>query len=281
MPEAERDPVQPRLRETAAQARETPASAAHASPNAEPGWRRWLRNIAIAAAAGVFLALVGAMGTAQASLPMRLMYWLPLMIGGSVVGHFVSVVVARIPRASASPWIFGGLLALAVSIPLTVLVWAYTSLLSPSPLPVGQLPGFFVGVLVISVGMTAVMMLASQPGRVTHAPAEGEPSVQVRFLERLPAKLKGAKLYAVSAEDHYLRLHTSKGSDLILMRLGDAISELEGLEGAQTHRSWWVAKEAVRGVRREGERMTLLLPDSMEAPVSRPNVRALRERGWF
>ena len=34
------------------------------------------------------------------------------------------------------------------------------------------------------------------------------------------------------------------------MRLSDAVEELEGLEGAQTHRSWWVARDAVRGVER-------------------------------
>lgn len=234
----------------------------------------------IAAAAGVFLAFVGAMNTGAAPLSARLVYWVPLMIGGSVVGHLVSLLVARIPRANANPWLFAAMLAVAVSIPITVLVWAYTSLLSPSPLRVEHLPGFFLGVLVISAGMTAIMMLASQPGRVTHAPPEGA-AVPVRFLERLPTKLKGGRLYAVSSEDHYLRLHTSKGSDLILMRLADAISELEGVEGAQTHRSWWVAKDAVQGMRREGDRVTLLLPDGLQAPVSRPNVRPLREAGWF
>jgi DNA-binding LytR/AlgR family response regulator len=88
-------------------------------------------------------------------------------------------------------------------------------------------------------------------------------------------------LYAVSSEDHYLRLHTSKGSDLILMRLSDAIIELEGLEGAQTHRSWWVAKEAVESTRRDGDKVVLLLKGGAEAPVSRPNMRPLREAGWF
>ncbi len=273
--------MQPELREPPAPARETPASATRASRIASPTWRQWVRNIAIAAAAGVFLAYVGALNTDDAPLLARLVYWVPLMIVGSVVGHLVSLLVTRFPRAIANPWIFAALLAVAVSIPITVLVWAYTSLLSPTPLRVEHLPGYFLGVLVISAGMTAIMMLASQPGRVTHATPEGAAAAPVRFLERLPAKLKGAKLYAVSAEDHYLRLHTSKGSDLILMRLADAISELEGLEGAQTHRSWWVAKDAVQGMRREGDRVTLMLPDGLEAPVSRPNVRPLREAGWF
>jgi DNA-binding LytR/AlgR family response regulator len=128
--------------------------------------------------------------------------------------------------------------------------------------------------------MTAIMMLVNQRGRVTHAPAAGA-AASVRFLERLPAKLRGAAIYAVSAEDHYLRLHTSKGADLILMRLADAITELEGLEGAQTHRSWWVAREAVEGARRDGDRVTLMLKGGVEAPVSRPNVKPLRDAGWF
>jgi DNA-binding LytR/AlgR family response regulator len=100
-------------------------------------------------------------------------------------------------------------------------------------------------------------------------------------MERLPAKLKGAVIYAVSAEDHYLRLHTSKGADLLLMRLADAIVELEGLEGAQTHRSWWVARDAVEGARREGDRAVLVLKGGVEAPVSRPNVKPLKDAGWF
>jgi DNA-binding LytR/AlgR family response regulator len=66
-----------------------------------------------------------------------------------------------------------------------------------------------------------------------------------KFLERLPLKLRGAEVWAVEAEDHYLRLHTSKGQDLILMRLADAVAELEGIEGAQVHRSWWVARDAI------------------------------------
>ena len=94
-------------------------------------------------------------------------------------------------------------------------------------------------------------------------------------------KLRGAALYAVEAEDHYLRVHTDRGSDLILMRLSDAVSELEGIEGAQTHRSWWVAKDAVADVSRGDGRATLVLKDGAHAPVSRTFARALRAEGWY
>ena len=85
----------------------------------------------------------------------------------------------------------------------------------------------------------------------------------------------------MEAEDHYLRLHTSLGQDLILLRLADAIAELEGLEGAQTHRSWWVAKTAVASAERGDGRATLTLKDGAEVPVSRGYARQLRAAGWF
>ena len=85
----------------------------------------------------------------------------------------------------------------------------------------------------------------------------------------------------MEAQDHYLRLHTSKGLDMILMRLSDAIAELEGIEGAQTHRSWWVARDGVDDARRADGRATIRLKDGAEVPVSRTFARALRQAGWF
>ena len=65
------------------------------------------------------------------------------------------------------------------------------------------------------------------------------------------------------------------------MRLSDALDELEGLEGAQTHRSWWVAREAVRDVTRNDGRAVLTLEGGLTAPVSRRYARALRAAGWY
>ena len=128
--------------------------------------------------------------------------------------------------------------------------------------------------------MAVLHVLASERAPVsTHAAAPGDPPAA--FLKRLPSKLRGAELHAVEAQDHYLRLHTSRGSDLILMRLSDALDELEGLDGTRTHRSWWVARDAVRGVRRDSGRVFLTVPGGVEAPVSRTYLAVLREEGWF
>ena len=85
----------------------------------------------------------------------------------------------------------------------------------------------------------------------------------------------------MQSEDHYLRLHTSLGQELILMRLSDAVAELEGVEGAQVHRSWWVARAAIAQARRGEGRATLTLKDGSEVPVSRTYARRLRERSWL
>jgi DNA-binding LytR/AlgR family response regulator len=65
------------------------------------------------------------------------------------------------------------------------------------------------------------------------------------------------------------------------MRLGDAIAAVETLDGAQTHRSWWVARPAVASVSRGDGRAVLTLSNGVEAPVSRTYAPKLREAGWY
>jgi hypothetical protein len=276
--------VQPQIRETAGKARERQAPAVGEASNADDAraaWRSWAQNLGIAAVVGVFLSFVGALNTGELPMLTRLIYWVPLMMGGGLLGQATGMLIAKIPHAQVNQWVFGALLAVVMAVPTTLAVWAYSSLIVGTWMPARNLPMLFGSVLVMCCAMTALMLVVSRPGRVTHAPPAGAPVASVRFAERLPAKLKGAVIYAVSAEDHYLRLHTSKGSDLILMRLSDAIAELDGLEGAQTHRSWWVAREAVEGARRDGDKMMLTLKGGAEAPVSRPNVKPLRDAGWY
>jgi DNA-binding LytR/AlgR family response regulator len=127
--------------------------------------------------------------------------------------------------------------------------------------------------------MTAVNVLADpRPAKAGPAPAAPDPSP---FLARLPLRLRDARILAVEAEDHFLRVHTDRGSDLILMRLSDAVAELHSLDGAQIHRSWWVARAAVIGVSRGGGRARFTLAGGLKAPVSRTYAPALRRDGWY
>lgn len=83
-------------------------------------------------------------------------------------------------------------------------------------------------------------------------------------------------LYSVSAEEHYVRIHTSSGDVLIYKRFSDAVKELGNLNGVRVHRSHWISPYAVTGVTREGKRMAVSLRDGTLIPVSRPYQEIVR-----
>lgn len=239
------------------------------------------RGVGVAVGAGVVLALTGAFDTNIVPLWVRLAYWVPLVLAGAVWAHLCSRVIGRLVDSDERPWLTVAGMSAATAGPVVVLVWLVTGLVFEGEIyPVSRLVHFIGPVLVITIAISAINVFLSRAPQVqTHADASG--SAPARFLDRLPPRLRGASLRAVQAEDHYLRLHTDRGSDLILMRLSDALAELDGLEGAQTHRSWWVARDAVREARRGDGRATLTLDGGIIAPVSRRYARALREAGWY
>lgn len=110
--------------------------------------------------------------------------------------------------------------------------------------------------------------------------ADVAPSVpDETFQRRLPYELRGP-LVRIEAQDHYLNVVSEKGSTLILMRLGDAIAELEG-QGLQVHRSHWIALEGVTKPRRAKGRDVLVMSDGSEVPVSRSFRAAAQDAGLF
>ena len=80
--------------------------------------------------------------------------------------------------------------------------------------------------------------------------------------------------------DHYVEIHTDRGSELVLMRFGDALKELGGAEGMQVHRSHWIARAAVRKIVRRAGRTVAFLENGAEVPVSRRYARALSDANW-
>ncbi len=241
---------------------------------------RPIRSFAIGAVAGVFLGLIGPFGMSEAPIGLRVGYWVAAILGGTVIGTGLSTAVSLlVDPQGRRPYLLALLTALVMTVPAAGFIYVLTGLAFPHQRLFGAFAGFLGPVFLVCLGMTGLNALAHRTPVETHAAPAGAPPP--RFLERLPLKLRGAEIYAVQAEDHYLRLHTSRGSDLILMRLSDAIAELEGLEGAQTHRSWWVAKAAVKDAKRGDGRATLILPGGVAAPVSRSYLPTLREHGWF
>ena len=94
--------------------------------------------------------------------------------------------------------------------------------------------------------------------------------------------MRSADLIALQAEDHYVRVHTSAGSDLILMRFSDAVAAAQsGQDGLRLHRSWWASAAAIRSIRYKRGSGEARLEGGLTAPVSRTYASALREAGWI
>lgn len=81
-----------------------------------------------------------------------------------------------------------------------------------------------------------------------------------------------APIWAVVAEDHYLRVITAEGSEMILMRLSDAISELSDRAGLQIHRSHWVARAGIHSATASA----VTLHDGTQLAISRSNAKAAK-----
>ena len=90
----------------------------------------------------------------------------------------------------------------------------------------------------------------------------------IALLDRLPFDKRGA-LISLHAEDHYVRIETVTGSELILMRLADAIQLAQPAKGVQVHRSHWVALDQVTGYDKTDGTWNVILSNGRRVPISR------------
>ena len=267
--------MQQSLREDPPEIRGAPARGPP-PPRPAPITRRivW-RVLSVGTGVALFLSLLGPFDVGVVSIARRTATYLVYGWVGSLLGLGSARLVARWGLWRGF-WLAGLATGLLMMPPMCAVVWLGVSFVNGRAPPASDLPQIFWQTTLICVGMSYMAVLVGR--RAPVAAATPQPP---KFLERLPVRLRGAEVWAVEAEDHYLRLHTSKGQDLILLRLADAVAELEGIEGAQVHRSWWVARDAIADARRGDGRATLRLKDGAEVPVSRTYAGQLRDRGWI
>jgi DNA-binding LytR/AlgR family response regulator len=91
--------------------------------------------------------------------------------------------------------------------------------------------------------------------------------------------LADAKLIALQAEDHYIRVITDRGDDLVLYRFGDALAEVSALQGLRVHRSYWIARDAIAAVEFAAKTYSVVLSNGRRVPVSRSYIALLRSSG--
>jgi len=257
-------------------------------------------KVLMMAVGGVFLGTITPYETSSIEEPVgRYSYWIgcvlfPALISGPLARRMFPLLQARQSSALTTFLAFTAVL----SVPTSIWVASWEVILKGLfvvPVGFGEYvaetlgrlefdPGGFLGfyarVWVITLLIVGPVSLAGDrliPGGDKGA---STPPAGQRFMRRLPTKL-GTELMCLSMEDHYVRAHTRQGDTLILMRMSDAIEELEGYGGAQVHRSWWVAADAVETVNKAPRKLSLTLKNGLTVPVSQRRVKQLRETGFL
>ncbi len=237
--------------------------------------RRAAAELALMAAVGVLLAFLAPFDSGDRPLGFRMVYWVVMIVGGGVFGVAFDVLIGRQLKG-----FWARLLADCVLMTpfVSLLVLLVAHLMYRTRWGVDNYPGLVFQVFLICVLVMALRQLAWRAMPEPSVIAIAEPSDAFRL--RLSAKRRAAQLWAVEAEDHYLRVHTDAGEELITARFGDALEELASWPGFRTHRSWWVAACAIDGVRWSRGRGELRLTSGLVVPVSRSQAQALKSAGW-
>ena len=225
-------------------------------------------------AVGLILGLVGPFDTEDyLRLLPRLAYWMAVVALTFATGVFVSALVERTlaPRALGThvvPILAGIAIGIVIAAEILALNWV---LFDVFPFQADV-------VLPLAVNGIIVSIIISLALNHFHGAASSDTSEAPRILSRLPFEKRGA-LMALSVSDHYVEVTTTKGKELVLMRLSDAMDETGTVAGLQVHRSHWVALNAVEKSRREGAKAVLTLKTGDEVPVSRTYLPAVKRAG--
>ena len=255
------------------------------------------------AAIGVFFALVGPFASGTASFPLRLIYWEVIMLSCGVIIILVETLWHRYgPARLRGGWTSLALVTLIANTPQTAVVAflqvtlvemtarvSDPAFVSPSAAEnLARTPLLWGMVLIVVFPMVALLRVlrvvlrqrtshradaAVSPGENTRPPA--------LLVPHLGVAMRNSTLIALQAEDHYVRVYTAAGNDLVLLRFGDALNSVGDRPGFRLHRSWWVAEAAIQSARFRDGRGDVSLAGDITAPLSRTYVGALRKAGWL
>ncbi len=231
------------------------------------------------AATVIVLTIIGPFDTFT-SLPFsrRLVYWMVMATANYFVGFVVSVFVSRLLFKRGAPeWLSRLIGGLVSGLPITATVWAINSYIYQFDMT-GEfdIVRMFTYCMVIATIISMAFYLASLNARAEGGGQPDPTKQDIVFLRRLSPAI-GTTILSLEAQDHYVNVTTARGSEMILMRLADAIEELSGVDGLRIHRSHWVAREAIAGTVRENGKLMITLSNGKSLPVSRTYSGAVRD----
>lgn len=254
-------------------------------------------ELLIMALIGLVFGFLGPFGTYAMPLALRLAYWVGFIIIGYAIFRPVSISAGWLRESIDIPAWAAELMATAVAtLPLTFLIGFAISGMRFDPDFLGdRFALLYLQCGAIGFGIFLFMRLlfgaeeaveqrdhdGIESENLKTAPvSEPIKPVRTQLHDRLPAGFQ-SPIIALSVEDHYVRVYSDERTEMLLLRLSDAIKEMAPQEGMQVHRSWWVARDAIVTSKRDGRNLRLSLSDGLEVPVSRAYVTKLKQSGWI
>ena len=227
--------------------------------------------------AGCILAILAPLGTDTLTILGRFSFWIGLSVAGGVGASGAQYLASRFIEPRRAGPLTRWPRAFVHSIGATAIVSLFLfQLQAPPDKTAIALTLFYVWVIAITI--SSIGALRTAPVQTIEPPTTPAPPA---LIKRLKPALRDKTIYALEAQDHYVRVITSGGEDLILMRLSDAIAEIRPLAGLSPHRSWWVAEKGAKSVIRQAGKAIITLHTGENTPVSRNCLKTLRAAGWL
>lgn len=236
-----------------------------------------IRAWAVIVGVVLVLGLSGPFGTFEAlDLPQRLFYWVSVGVTTFAAGSFFSTWSAEaLKRRNAPIWVHLPVNAVMATLPVVPIVMAVNLVVFGGyEVDTPTLLQIILYVFVVAFAVSALFLLFE----ISRPKIEAAGPRAPRLLDRLDVTKRGP-LISLSVQDHYVEVVTARGRALVLMRMSDAISETEGTEGAQIHRSHWVALDGVAAIRKQAGRTLVETKGGDLLPVSRGFQEAAKAAG--
>ena len=240
-----------------------------------------IKELLVVLSIGIILGYIGPFGSYEIPIISRLIFWVLAIASGQIVYSSVFRFCYIYAKKRETPFLlmfFMG--ALFSAFFLTFILSAVTGyfldfqhkywegymILFPQVLIVGLVVG---GIIIFTSKDPDINLLLKKERTL----AAGH-----HFLNRLPTEL-GKELISFAMEDHYLRVYTAKGDHLLLLRMKDALKELDDFNGIQVHRSWWIALDQVEKVTKESRKARITMKNGLSVPVSEKFLPMIKEAG--
>ena len=221
----------------------------------------------------------GPFGTYSLDLGSRLSFWTLVIVTSVVMGGWCTRLAHRLVD-QRRPWLRDlVIVGLMTTLFGPVLIGLSAEFLSARFSSFADVVHYLQYVAIISLCVTTSRRIVTHRRQGTSPDPEEEPDAtaempspdpvrEPRLMRRLPEGFAGPIL-RLTVEDHFVDVIAPQDRHRLRLRFADAVDEMDPVAGFYTHRSHWVARDAVDRLEREGGRLVVVLINGDRVPVSR------------